>query len=111
MATLAISLPCLPGGAARLRDAASELNGRRRAEFEDFHRRAGLTCERWFIQQTPQGEVVNLVLEGDPLHAISVLAASNEPFDVWFREQVKSAHGVDFSQPLPAPPPELVFEG
>lgn len=111
MATLALSLPCLPGGAARLREAAVEISGPRRADFEDFHRRAGLTCERWFVQQTPQGEVLNLVLEGDPLHAIATLASSTEPFDVWFREKSKSVHGVDFSQPLPAPPPELVFEG
>ena len=51
MATMAISLPCLPGGAAKLREFADEVRGPRRAEFEDFHRRAGLTAERWFVQQ------------------------------------------------------------
>jgi hypothetical protein len=111
MPTLAIALPCLPGGAARLKDIASELAGPRRAEFDDFHRRAGLTIERWFVQRTPDGDLVNVVLEGEPLHAIGVLATSTEPFDVWFREQVKAVHGVDFAQPLPVPAPELVFEG
>lgn len=111
MATMAISLPCLPGGADKLKHIASELAGPRRAEFDEFHRRAGLTSELWFVQQTPQGDLLNLVLEGEPMQAIGVLAASTEPFDVWFREQIKAVHGVDFSRPLPAPPPELVFEG
>ena len=111
MATLAISLPCLPGGADNLREFAAEVAGPRREEFEDFHHRAGLTAERWFVQQTPQGDVLNLVLEGDPMRAIGVLATSDVPFDVWFREKAKVVHGVDFTQPLPVPPPELVFEG
>ena len=55
--------------------------------------------------------MLNLVLEGDPMQAMGVLATSQEPFDVWFRETAKVVHGVDFAQPLPAPPPELVFEG
>lgn len=111
MATMAIALPCLPGGSEKLKDIAAELSGPRRAEFDDFHRRAGLTAERWYLQQTPNGDLLNLVLEGEPLQAIGVLAASSEPFDVWFREQVKAVHGVDFAKPLEAPPPELLFEG
>ncbi len=45
------------------------------------------------------------------MHAMQHLAASNEPFELWFRERVKGVHGVDFAQPLPGPPPEVVFEG
>src|SRR5215469_6909622 len=111
MGTLAIALPTIPGGSTELRNAAGELRDGRRADFEAFHQRAGLTKERWFLQQTPQGELLILVLEGDPLRAIGTLATSTEPFDVWFREKAKRIHGVDFSQPLPAPPPEMVFEG
>jgi hypothetical protein len=85
--------------------------GRRPAEFEDFHRRVGLTKERWYLQQTPEGELNLVTLVGDPAGAIEKLRTSQEPFDVWFRERVKEVHGVDFGQPLPAPPPEPVFEG
>lgn len=111
MATMAIALPCLPGWADELRKTAAEISGPRRQEFEDFHRRAGLSAERWFVQQTPQGELCIVVLEGDPMGAIGALASSNQPFDVWFRDSVKKVHGVDFAQPLPGPPPEVVFEG
>ena len=110
MPSLAIALPCVSGGGDRLRQLAAECRGPRRAEFEDFHRRAGLTAERWYLQQTPQGELCIITLEGDPNGALARLAASQHPFDIWFREAVKGVHGVDFAQPLPGPSPELVFD-
>lgn len=111
MATLALALPCLPGGAEALRRLAAACSGPHRDEFADFHRRVGLTSEHWYLQQTPQGEVFILTLEGDPLGAIGTLSTSDHPFDRWFKEQAKAVHGVDFNQPLPAPPPEQVFAG
>jgi hypothetical protein len=111
MGTLAMALPLLPGGAERLRALAAECSGPRRAEFSDFHQRVGLDTERWYLQPSPAGELFVLYLEGDPLGAIGKLAASDHSFDVWFRDQARHIHGVDFSQPLPGPPPEAVFEG
>jgi hypothetical protein len=43
--------------------------------------------------------------------AIQKLAASDHPFDRWFKEQSREVHGIDFNQRLPGPPPEQVFEG
>src|ERR1051326_2960801 len=111
MEGFAIALPCLPGGAEKLRAVAAACAGSRREEFEDFHRRVGLTGERWFLQQTPQGELVIVTLDGDAAGSMKKLGASDHPFDVWFREQVRQVHGVDFTQPPVGPPPELVFEG
>ena len=110
MAYLAIALPCLPGGAERLRALARECSGPRQAEFADFHRRVGLSAERWFVQQTPQGDLCIVTLEGDPAGAMAKLGSSQRPFDVWFREAVKGVHGVDFAAPLPGPAPVQVFE-
>ena len=111
MARLAFTVPCLPGGGDKLREMAAQCRGPRRAEFEDFHRRLGLTREGWYLQQSPQGEVFILTLEGDPMGAIQKLAASDHPFDQWFKERSREVHGVDFNQPLQGPPPEQVFEG
>jgi hypothetical protein len=110
MPNMAMALPCLPGGAERLRRLAEECHGPRRREFDEFHERLGLSAERWYLQQTPQGELFLLYLEGDPAGAMAKLASSDHPFDVWFREQAKGIHGVDFTQPLPGPPPQTVFE-
>ena len=111
MSHLAIALPCLPDGASKLRDLAAACAGPRREEFAEFHRRVGLDKERWYLQQTPSGDLLVLTLDGDPGGALARLAGSDHPFDVWFREQVRDVHGVDLSAPLPAPPPEMVFEG
>src|SRR5690349_9897760 len=110
MATLALALPCLPGGADKARQFAAACRDRRQ-EFEEFHRRVGLTAERWYLQQKPQGTLLVLVLEGDPQGAVAKLASSSDQFDRWFKEQAREIHGVDFGQPLPGPPPEQVFEG
>jgi hypothetical protein len=111
MTTLALALPCLPGGADKLRSLAIVCGGERRQEFEEFHRRVGLTAEHWYVQQTPNGELFILTLEGDPLGAVAKLGASDHPFDRWFKERALEIHGVDFNQPLPGPPPEQVFAG
>jgi hypothetical protein len=110
MASLALALPCLPGGAEELRGLARECSGERRGEFDEFHQRVGLERERWYLQQTPDGELLVLYLEGDPAGALGKLATSEHPFDTWFRERVKQVHGVDLAQPLPTLPPELVFD-
>ena len=109
MAQLAIALPCLPGGAEKLRQVAAACAGERKDEFEEFHRRVGLDAEHWYLQTTPDGVLCLVVLEGDPVGAIGKLGASDHPFDRWFRDQVKAVHGVDFAQPLPGPPPEPIF--
>lgn len=111
MASLALALPCVPGGADHVRRMAAECQGSRHAEFVDFHHRMGLTSERWYLQQTPQGDLVIITLEGDPVGAVHRLASSDQPFDQWFKEQSRTVHGVDLNLPLPGPPPELLLEG
>ena len=38
------------------------------------------------------------------------MGASDDPFDLWFRGKINELHGIDMTQPPPAPPPELAFE-
>jgi hypothetical protein len=110
MVTIAFALPCLPGGATHLRDFSQELNGSRRKEFEDFNRRLGLNKHNCYIQSSPQGDLSIIYLESEDLPgAFQYLAMSEHPFDVWFRDQAKLVHGVDFTQPMPGPLPEVAF--
>ena len=111
MASLAFAAPCLPGGADALRRIARELQGARQGEFEDFHRRVGLAGEAWYVQQTPQGDLSIVFLEGDdPARSIQMLGQSDHAFDRWFKEQVKQVHGIDFNQPPAGPFPEVVHD-
>lgn len=94
-----------------MRRLAQEVQGPRRDEYDDFHRRVGLQGEAWYIQQTPQGDLSIAYLEGDdPLRSVQALAQSDHPFDRWFKEQVKLVHGIDFNQPPAGPLPEVVHD-
>ena len=110
MASMAFVAPTLPGGTEKLRLLAQELQGRKRSEFEDFLRRMKATREEWFIQSTPQGDMVIVYMEGEDLEQnFRAFADSQEPFDLWFKEQAKLVHGIDFNEPPSAPFPELVL--
>ena len=111
MASLAFVAPALPGGTDNLRRLAQELQGGKKSEVEDFYRRMKITREEWFIQPTPQGDMVIVYLEGEDLgQTFQTLAASEEPLDLWLKEQAKSVHGIDFNKPRSAPLPELVYD-
>lgn len=80
-------------------------------EFEASQQRYGVTKEEWSLQQTPIGSMVVVRFEcQDVAGVFESLAQSNEAFDVWFRQRVKEVSGVDLSQPMPGPLPEIIFD-
>ena len=113
MASMAFALPLPPGKTEEWRRGAADLLGPRRAVYEASRRRLGVTVERAYLQHTPQGDLNVVYLESDDLAgAFQQLAASQDPFDVWFRERAKEFFsGIDFGQPLPGPLSEMVFDG
>jgi hypothetical protein len=110
MPALGFVLPLLPGKTDDDRDAMTSCwRGHRKAAFEASRRRHGITREAVWIQQTPNGDVAVLYLEADDLTAMfKGLAASEEPFDRWFREYVRDVHGVSLEDEFP--PPEQVLD-
>ena len=111
MAVVAMVLPLLPGKTDAWRTRMAELAGPRRAEFAAARGRQGISRERLWLQHTPQGDVEILYLEtDDPARAFQELATSQEPFDVWFRDFVREYYGLDLTQPLPGPLPELIID-
>jgi hypothetical protein len=108
MGSFAFGAPILPGKEDACRQFAQELTGPRRSEFEASRRRLGLTTERLYLQHTPQGALLIVYGEGDRLP--EGLATSQDPFDVWFRQQNQDILGVDLTQVPPGPPSEQIFE-
>ena len=50
----------------------------------------GITREAAFLQQTPQGDMVVVYFEAQDIpHVFEGYASSQEPYDVWFREQIE----------------------
>ena len=111
MAVLAMVLPLLPGKTAEWRQRMAELAGPRRPEFAAARRRQGVTRERIWLQASPAGDLEILYLEvDDPARAFQAIAASQEPFDVWFRGFAREHYGLDLTQPMTGPLPELILD-
>lgn len=112
MGFLAMAFPVLPGQTQAWRDWMGSIRegGARHAEFAASRRELGVR-ERTFLQQTPQGDLVIVTLEGDdPLGAMAAFFASDDEFARWFLANVRQFHGVDLSQGMPGPPPELIVD-
>src|SRR5687767_2924902 len=109
MALLATAFPILPGKTEEWREFVAELKGNRSRDFAESRRRAGVR-ERTFLQSTPMGDLVIVTIEGDdPAGAFQKVIEQDDEFTRWFNEQAKRLHGVDMTQPLPGPAPELVL--
>src|SRR5262245_46120205 len=111
MASLASAFPIQPGKFEAWKRFAAEMAGPRRAEHEASRQRLGMTKERAYLQQTPQGDMAIVYMEANDVGQVfQGLATSQDPFDVWFREQVNDLHGVDLSQPPSGGLPEITFD-
>jgi hypothetical protein len=64
MSSLALAIPLPPGKTEAWRRFTDELKGPRRAEMHDMLRRAHLTQHNFYLQQTPQGDLAIVYLEG-----------------------------------------------
>jgi hypothetical protein len=113
MASLAIVLPLPSGKAEEWASWGREILGPCRSEYEAFRRRLGLTAQRVYLQQTPQGDIAIIYLEGNDLQrTFQELRTSQHPFDVWFRQRAKDLfNGLDLAQTSPGSLSKLVFDG
>jgi hypothetical protein len=102
---LAFAMPLLPGKAEALRAWAGEAFETRRQELTQSRRALGQTREEVFLSSTPSGDVGVAYLEGkDPVEANQQFAASDAPYDRWFKDRLKDLVPpfIDFDQPVPA---------
>ena len=110
MQSVAFAAPILPGKTDQDRaDIRSCAEGERQAAHEASRARHGITREGVWIQQTPQGDLGVVYLEAENLQAaFASLASSSDPFDVWFRDQVRDVHGINLEDGFP--PPEQILD-
>jgi hypothetical protein len=103
--TICFTLPLLPGTTDPDRDEMLACwRGERAAAHRASRARHGITREATWIQASPVGDVVTVLLESDDLAAsLYGIATSDDPFDAWFRGHVQRVHGVDLGGPMPFP--------
>jgi len=107
MALMALCMPILPGKKAKWQEMADQLRGGPvKAAVDESRKKAGVH-ERTFLQETPGGDFVVITLEGeDPMAMFTQMLADPAMKD--FIDWAAEVHGVDLSQPPPAP--KLVYD-
>jgi len=103
MPALAFTAPILAGKTEQAKAFFAEVT-RRQAEMTASRQAfpGQLAREAVWLMHTPMGDFGVVLLEGaDPVAANQAFAASQAPFDVWFKQQVADFTGLDFGQPLP----------
>jgi hypothetical protein len=102
MSEFMFTIAIVPGKEGLDRETLDTMVGPRRDEFEAALRDAGLRRQMVWHQQTPDGTVAVVYLEGDDAAAgMQQFSSSDAPFNTWFRDQMKEVHGVDISAGAP----------
>jgi hypothetical protein len=91
------AFPILAGKLEAERAFAEETMGARRAEFEEFQKRRGVTRETWSVQQTPDGNAFVVIWFESPDSEQAIAEVTRDPsaFGAWFRERVKEISGIE----------------
>ena len=101
MAALAFMVPILAGKEQADREAMEQLTTD--ALWDSVHRELGVTRHALWHQETPNGTVAIVLLEGDDVPgALGAFASSQEPFFQRFRDIVQEFHGIDLAADAPA---------
>ncbi len=111
MITIILMAPILPGKSEAWRRFLQELKHSRRAEYEASRHHLGITAEWTWIVETIRSDIAIIAIEAEqPGPVIAHLAASELPFDRWFKEQLLALQGVELARPQATLYSDLVFE-
>jgi len=105
----AFAMPVLPGKTEATRQFVEEVLGPRKSDWDDLQRRQGVTRESYFLQSSPDGDLVIVTGEGTFSAPSQFLDPDRIPFDRWFIDQVQENTGINLLE-LPDELPELLGE-
>ena len=95
-------LPIRPGKTKQCQQFIADLTSTHATKFAESQQAEGITEEHFFLQADAKGDVLIVYNNGDPIkreHMRQVRAGSDDPFDVWFREQFREVHGIALDHP------------
>jgi hypothetical protein len=108
-----LAVPVLPGKAEQTKAIAQATMGPRKAEYLASHTaQLGITKDSWYLQIFPDGSglLMTYLESPDSVRTLADFSASQHPFELWLKQQVKEISGVDFSQPMPGRPSQLLLD-
>jgi hypothetical protein len=90
---------------------AKEAYQNRREEFAESRRAQGVIREEVFLQRTPMGSIVTVYGEANDVRAANAgFAASQSPFDRWFKDSLKQIFPPFVDPDSPAPDNEQAWD-
>jgi hypothetical protein len=109
MEQICLVVPVLPGKTADARDFMRELEADRNADYQASEQRIGIVKEAWYLARTPAGDQLVAYLESpDFAKALSLFSQSRDEFELWFKQRLANATGLDLNSPPAGPLPELL---
>ena len=107
---ICVVFPLLPGKTEEARAFQRELDTTRKSDYDRSERRIGITKEYWFVASVPGGDQLVVYMESpDFAHALGQFGASQDAFDLWFKQRLAEVSGVDLGNlPPDMALPELV---
>src|SRR5438105_1909068 len=110
MPSFGLIFPILPGKESVVHEIGRRLT-EQRSERQESNRRSGVTIERAYLQNNPDGSsLVVAYLEADRSfgEVMGALLSSDHPLDRYFIDKNQEATGIDFRAGPGGPEPELV---
>jgi hypothetical protein len=101
-----VVVPIVNGKVEAWKDWTKTFANEKREEYNDFNKKYGLTRHDAWLAEAPGGPVVVALHEGPGADEfMSKVAASDDSFDLHFKEKLKEFHGIDFDGPPAGPMP------
>jgi len=98
------ALPIAPDKGEAARAFVQQLERERKSEYAASEQRLGITKEVWALQQSPMGELFVVFFQSEDIGgSVGQFVGSQDEFDQWFKQEVKSITGVDLNVPPPGP--------
>jgi len=111
MQNLSWAAPILPGKLDAWEAFNAEMQGARIDAHTASRHEMGIHREVASLMRTPNGDFVCLYHEADDLEkAFRILATSDDPYLVWFRERALEIHGLTAEMLAGPPPAEVKFD-
>ena len=110
MDQICLAVPILPGKTGDARAFMRELDTTRRSEYDRSERRIGITKEVWYLAPMPSGDqLIGYMESADFPRALEQFSQSRDAFDVWFKQRMRDATGLDLANPPQTGLPELLL--
>jgi uncharacterized protein YndB with AHSA1/START domain len=110
MPAMTFVAPLLPGKEEEWRRFVQEVVEERLPEYEQLRQRLGIRNESVWLARTKGGEAAMVYLKAeDPERIVPTLVASEEPFDLWFKERLLECHGRDLVRAPGRAAAKLIF--